>query len=65
VANLAALTECTKQVIKEIFNDRKDVIEELTNIVGKVVKANNIDIKIASLKEQKTLLFQKYRRFLI
>lgn len=57
--DLTALTECTKQVIKEIFDDRKDVIEELTNIVGKVVRANNVDIKIASLKEQKAILVSK------
>lgn len=58
MANLTALTECTKQVIKEIFNDRKDVKEELTNILEKVVKANNVDIKIAS-KKQEALLVSK------
>ncbi|HMM00008.1 MAG TPA: hypothetical protein PKC96_01535 [Bacilli bacterium] len=57
--DLTALTECFKQVIKEIFDNRKDIIEELTDIVGKVVKTNNVDIKIASLKEQKAILVSK------
>jgi len=53
------LEECTSKVINELFKERKDIVSDISSIVSKVIRVNDVDIKVLSLKEQKKIVTEK------
>jgi hypothetical protein len=57
--DLKTLEECTSKVINELFEQRKDIVSDISSIVSKVIRVNDVDIKVSSLKEQKKIVTEK------
>lgn len=46
-------------MINELFKERKDIVNDISSIVSKVIRVNNVDLRVSSLKEQKKLVTEK------
>ena len=57
--DLKTLEECTTKVINELFEERKDVVKDISAIVSNLIRVNDVDIKVSSLKEHKTIITDK------
>ncbi len=57
--DLKTLEESTSKVINELFEQRKDIVSDISSIVSKVIRVNDVDIKVSSLREQKKLVTEK------
>ena len=57
--DLKTLEECTFKVINELFKERKDIVNDISSIDSKVIRVNDFDIKVSSLKERKKIITEK------
>lgn len=44
--NLKTLEECTSKVINELFELRKDIVSDMSPILSKVIRVNDVDRKV-------------------
>lgn len=57
--DLKTLEECTTKVINELFEQRKDIGSDISSVVSKVIRVNDVGIKVSSLKERKKIITEK------